>query len=214
MNQRKRHFARARRIAVTIAASFVVTPVSAALISLPGLQSVSFIEGTGGAFNFSFGSASAQMTTRLGNPLGGANNDFTGLANEFYDVFYSDSNGAFNVLGDFITVEARYTNTSGGGGLNISQVSLNFLSGSSQVANVLTSFVGMGTNFLAGSQFNAVDGNPATFTAMGNTGNSETDRLRITVGFRDRTVSEPGTLALLGLGIVAAGWVARRRRTH
>jgi hypothetical protein len=205
-------FVRKSLVAVAVASAFVAAPAPAAIISTPGLQSITFIEGSGVPSPWTFGNISSQMTTRLGNPLGGSSNfDFTGLPNEYYDVFYSDANGAFNLFGDFITIEARYPTTTGGGGLNISSVALNFLSGPSQVANVLASFVGLGTNFLPASVGNAVDGNPNTFTAMGNTGTSETDRLRVTVGFRATALPEPGTLALLGLGVLGASWFGRRR---
>ena len=196
---------------LALAATTYMPTASAALIATPGLQSISFIELTGGASTNTFLSNSSQITQRLGNPLGSQNNDFTGLANEYYDVYYSNADGSFNANGDFISVEARFPNQGGGGGLNMGSIILNFANGSTLRANLLTSFLGLGANYIPGSELLAVDGNDGTASIMGNTGNSETERLRITVGFV-APIPEPSTYGLMALGLAGLGIFARRTK--
>lgn len=58
-----------------------------------------------------FGVNSSELTTRLSDPLSSSNNDFFGVSgHEYYDVFYSDSDGRFNVEGDFVTSSQRHQN--------------------------------------------------------------------------------------------------------
>jgi hypothetical protein len=112
----------------------------AAIINTPGLTAVRFWEGTGGVNAFTFVQNGPEMTTQIGALLGPSNEDFSQIANENYDVFYSDANGNFNLNGNHVTVEAVYTNPSGGGGLNIAAVDLVFGSGILR-ADVLSSWV-------------------------------------------------------------------------
>jgi hypothetical protein len=184
----------------------------AALISTPGLTFFTFWELSGTPSpKFALG-ASPQMTTQLG-ALNGSSNDFTGVPSEWYDVFYSDANGAFNVNGNYVTVEARYDNASGGGGLNIGGVDM--VIGSTPIrADVLTSWVGLGSNYIAGSEALVVDPSdvgpvPATYTTMGNTANSN-GRLRLTVTW-SKLVPEPGSCVLAMCGIVGLLGTGRHR---
>jgi hypothetical protein len=149
-----------------------------------GLQSLSFLEGTGAVQTVTFPSGSAQLTTRLTGNLGPANRDFEGVpGEEFYDVFYSDWDGTPNPNGAFITVEATFERQLPfGGGLNIAKVLLNTSSGSLAADSVM-SFVGLGDNFLPLSVVNAIDGSNSTDTTMGNTSGQGGKRLRITLGF-------------------------------
>jgi hypothetical protein len=149
-----------------------------------GLQSLSFLEGSGTVQTVTFPSGSAQLTTRLTGNLGPANRDFEGVPGaEFYDVFYSDWDGTPNPNGAFITVEATYERQlPAGGGLNIAKVLLNTSSGSLAADSVM-SFVGLGDNFLPLSVVNAIDGSNSTVTTMGNTSGQGGRRLRITLGF-------------------------------
>ena len=134
-------------------------------------------------------------------------NDFVGVPNEYYDVFYSNANGSFNVNGNYVTVEARYDNASGGGGLNIGAVDL--VIGSTAVrADVLTSWVGLGTNYIAGSELLSVDPAdvtpvPTTFTTMGNTAGVP-GRMRVTVTW-SKLVPEPTSCVLMACGLVGMG---------
>jgi hypothetical protein len=152
------------------------------------------------------------MTTKLGvGVLGPNNNDFSQLPVENYDVFYSDANGAFNVNGNYVTVEAVYPNAAGGGGLNLGAVDLIF--GSSTLrADVLASFVGLGPNFLPGSVVNAVDADtptPSTITTMGSTIVPPVAHLRVTVTWSKLSVPEPSSCVLLITSV--CGLVIRRR---
>lgn len=165
-------------------------PAEAAPVgTTPNLVSITFFERTGGTgpTAFTFGVNSSQLTTRLSDPLSASNKDFAGWAGggEFYDVFYSDADGSFNVDGEFVTIEAvtNVTLADGkGGGLNIAEVQLNFTDGSTEFANFVSSFVALGDNALPSTVGNAVDGNLLTHTTGGNTV-GQVQRLRVTVGF-------------------------------
>jgi hypothetical protein len=204
---------------------FVLVPgisLAAAIRTLPNLTSVDFYEATSGSHQNNFLPNSLEMINRLPDPLGppavtnGPDNwDFRGTQLEFYDVFYSDANGALNINGAYITVEVRYPFAlPSSGGLNIEEVYLNFSNGAIEHASIVSSFVGMGDNFDPNSVPNAIDGNIATATQMGNTGQSETDRLRITIGFPDSVpVPEASTLILLGAGLVGL-FICNRKRVN
>ena len=59
--------------------------------SIPGLESITFYERTGGVAPnaFTFAVAGPELTVRLADPLGGAANfDISGASTEYYDVFY------------------------------------------------------------------------------------------------------------------------------
>lgn len=193
-------------------AGFVVPAAYAAPIpQIPNLESITFWEKTGGTEPnpFTFGVNSSELTTRLSDPLGFGNYDFTGVQSppyiEAYDVFYSDADGSFNVDGSFVTIEAVWNRQSpAGGGLNIAEVELNFTDGSTQGANSVESFVALGDNAYPGTVEYAVDGNLLTHTTMGNT-IGQSQRLRVTVGFSMPTIPatidfDPDTLNLKSKG--------------
>jgi hypothetical protein len=164
-----------------------ITSSAAAIATLPGLDSIDFYEGTSGLFTYNFLKNSSALNNRLTGTLSPSNQDFHGLANENYDVFYSDGNGNLDLSGAYISIEASYTGSSSSG-LNISAVRLNYTS-STELANSVASFVSS-TGYVVGSELNAVDGNFNTFTAMGRT--IDPERMRVTVGFAS-TVPEPST---------------------
>jgi archaellin len=113
--------------------------------------------------------------------LSAFNNDFATNASEFYDVFYSDADGSFNVNGKFVTIEAVFNRGApAGGGLTLAEVQFNFSAGSTDLADSVASFVALGDNALPSTAGNAVDGNLLTATTMGNT-IGQMQRLRVTV---------------------------------
>ena len=184
-----------------------------AIIGTPGLSVVRFWEATGGPVAHNFPGAGTAMLTKLGvGTLGVANNDFSGLGVENYDVFYSDANGAFNANGNYVTVEGVFPRPNAGGGLNLGAVDL-IIFGTPMRADILASFVGLGPNYIAGSEVLAVDADtavPSTYTTMGSTVIPPAAHLRVTVGWT-KFVPEPtsGMLTLVGGTLLGA---FRRRR--
>jgi hypothetical protein len=196
-------------LAACVTALSYQSPAGASVIGFPGLTAVRFWEFSGGPNIHTFAPAGPVMTTQLG-VLNVVNNDFTGAPAEVYDVFYSDANGNFNLNGNFVTVEARFPGQ-GGGGLNIGAVDLLLGPAPFMVcrADILASWVGMGANYIAGSEVLAADAAPATFTTMGNTAGVP-GRLRVTVGWTK--IPEPASAALMLFGVAAIGIVRRRKR--
>jgi hypothetical protein len=182
-----------------------VSETQAAILNMPGLTHVIVWEATGPISFHLFPQNGTKMTNQLGvGVLGPNNNDFSPLPSENYDVFYSDANGNFNLNGNYVTVEAVYSNASGGGGLNVAAVDLFFLSSSTSLrADVLASFQGLGPNYTAGSEIFAADpdAGPSTFTSMGSTMVPPTQHLRVTVTWK-QLVPEPATFGLLSLSFV------------
>jgi hypothetical protein len=183
----------------------------AAIINTPGLISVRFWEGTGGVNAFTFAQNGPEMSNQIGALLGPGNEDFSQIANENYDVFYSDANGNFNLNGNHVTVECVYPVPNGGGGLNLAAVDLVFGSGILR-ADVLSSWVGLGTNYAPASVVLAVDADtaiPTTLTTMGSTMIPPTQHLRVTVTWSHLQVPEPGT-GFLALSSLASLLLRRR----
>jgi len=209
-------FPRLLAFAVVLIALQLNCRTHAAIINTPGLTSIVFWEVSNApAAPYTFAHNGPEMTTQLGvGVLGPNNSDFSPLTLEHYDVFYSDANGTFNVFGDHVTVEAIYPVAIAGGGLNIAAVDL--LIGSSTFrADVLSSWVGMGPNYIVGSEVLAVDADtaiPTTFTTMGSTSFPPTSHLRITVTWPSLVVPEPSSYLLLLSGGV--GLCLRRRRVN
>jgi len=186
------------------------TIAQAGVMTYPGLTAVRITEVSGGPFPHFFLPASPQITNQLAT-LNAVSNDFTGAPTEVFDVFYSDAVGNVNINGNYVTIEARFAGQAGGG-LNVAAVDL--LVGASIVrADVLASFVGIGTNYVAGSELLAVDPDgvvPSTFSVMGNTAGVP-GRMRVTVGWKGIQAPEPASLALASLGGTAALAFRRRR---
>lgn len=202
----------ARYVLSGLIVTLLSTFSQAAVMNLSGLQAVTVWEITGSAASYSFLPSGTAITTQLGvGVLGPSSSDFSPLLNENYDVFYSDVNGNVNPNGNFLTVEAVYTNPQGGGGLNLGAVDLVFTDGTICRADILASFVGLGPNYSVGSEVLAVDPDtpvPTTFTAMGSTVTPPTQHLRVTVGWSK--IPEPGTLVLGSIGVFGLLW--RRRK--
>jgi hypothetical protein len=197
----------------TLAAPLHATAVR----SITGLESITFYERTGGVgpTPFTFTVDSPQLTTRLSDPLATGNNDISGAFTEFYDVFYSNQDGSFNLDGEFLTIEGVFLQPlPAGGGLNLAEIGLNFSGDPEEFGNTVASFFANGDNAVPGDVDNAIDGDLLTHTTMGNTLNSDA-RLRVTLGFESSSGPPDGgppviplptalsqTLAALAMGAV------------
>jgi CHU_C Type IX secretion signal domain len=138
------------------------------LPTLPTLTEIVAREVTGTFFNHTFAVNDPKLFVQLGAALS-SSNDFGGVPGaENYDIFYSDPNGNLDPNGTCITIECRFLGSSGGGGCNIAHLELVFSNGFRISPNLLSNFYGAGTNYIVGSELNAVDCNPNTFTTMGN----------------------------------------------
>ncbi len=177
-----------------------------AVRDIVNLNSITLWEQTTSIFSHTFGVNSSELATRLANPLGGGNWDFRGTSIEFYDVFYSNAAGAFDIDGEYVTIEAAYEFPPHGGAMNIAEVQLNFADTSTEFANVAASFASFGNSAIPASVANAIDGDINTATALGSTV-GPTERLRLTLGFASSSgpitaaVPEPSTLFLLIFGL-------------
>jgi hypothetical protein len=193
---------------------------------IPNLASITFYERSGGGAPtpFTFAVGGPELSTRLADPLGIGNSDMAGVPTEFYDVFYSNSDGTFNANGEYLTIEGVYLQgLPQGGGLNLAEISLDFSGGAPpEFGSFVASFVALGDNAIPGDVGNAIDSNLQTHTTMGNTIGT-TQRMRVTLGFRSAsgnpvaTASDIPTLAdyalvLLACVIAIAAWLAMRGR--
>jgi hypothetical protein len=202
-------------MAATITLTLLGATSHAAIATIPGLTTVRFWESTGGMNQYNFAFNSPQMNTQLGlGFLTPTSFDFAPLVDENYDVFYSNANGTFNPLGNYVTVEGVFPHPlPSGGGLNLGAVDL-IVSGSPVRADILVSWVGLGNNFLPGSVGLAVDADnfplaPVTATTMGSTVVPPAQHLRVTVTW-SQYIPEPNSLALGGIGLL--GMLVRRKK--
>lgn len=221
--------ANVRLLRLVVAAGIALLASSAAhavaLRLIANLTSITFYERTGGVAPtpYTFAVNSAQLSTRLADPLGAGNHDIPGAATEYYDVFYSDADGTFNPNGEYLTIEGVFLlGLPDGGGLNLAEIALNFSGGAPpEFGSFVASFVALGDNAIPGDVGLAIDGNLQTHTTMGNTiGSSQ--RLRVTLGFRSAsgagastsadipTLADWALMALAAL-VAASAWLAFRR---
>jgi hypothetical protein len=169
----------------------VLAPASggAQLSETPGLESITFWEITSETTAFTLDAAGSSLTTRRSDPLGDGNRDFKGTKREFYDVYFSDAEGVFDLAGEFVTVTASFDEGNQvGGGLNLGEVRLNFESGAGEFGGFVTTYARFGSNG-AEPGTAATDGDLDTHTALGNT-SGRSERLSLTIGFRS-TVELP-----------------------
>jgi hypothetical protein len=209
-----------RRIAPALccAAALLASVATArgAVSAYPGLIGIRIWEFSGGPNLHAYTPLAPQLLSQLPT-LNGVTNDFVGVPTEPYDVFYSDANGAVNPLGNYLTVEAKYPFPNVGGGLNLGAVDMVLGPAASPMicrADILASFVGLGPNYVVGSELNAVDPLdtaiiPATATTMGSNP-TPTARMRVTVGWT-KIIPEPATASLAACGIATLGFMTRRR---
>ena len=124
------------------------------------------------------------------DPLATDNMDIPGASSEFYDVYYSNEDGSFNLDGSYLTISGVFLQTlPAGGGLNLAEIGLNFAGAPTEYGNYVASHVTLGDNAVPEKVPNCIDGDLQTNTTMGNTVNSS-ERLRLTLGFLS-TSGEP-----------------------
>ncbi len=160
-------------------------PTGTPVRELENLTSMTFYERTGGTepTSYEFAVAGSELTTRLADPLTDASHDIPGASGEFYDVYYSDEDGSFDLDGFYLTISGVFSQAlPAGGGLNLAEISLNFTGQPPEFGNYLASYVALGDNRDETSVGNCIDGNLQTHTTMGNT-LGQAERLRLTLGF-------------------------------
>ncbi len=151
---------------VIFSVNFAIGQIS--ISSLPNLSRINVTEVTNTYHIHSFTVYDSRMLNRLGAALSNTN-DFGGVPGaENYDIYYSDAVGNLDVNGAYITIECRYLGNFGGGAMNIAHVELEFNNGFRISPDMLSRFYAAGNNYLQGSELNAVDCDPITFTTMGN----------------------------------------------
>lgn len=155
------------------------------VMDLPNLESITFYERTGGDAPdpFTFLVDGAELTVRLADPLAIGNFDIDGATGEFYDVYYSNEAGDFQLDGSYLTISGTFASAlPAGGGLNLAEIGLNFSDQSVEYGNYVASFVALGDNAVPGNVELSIDGDLQTHTTMGNTV-GQMERLRVTLGF-------------------------------
>jgi hypothetical protein len=176
--------------------------------TLPGLRNITvWTETSSGPTAFTLGVNGSEFTNRLSGLLSPSNKDFSGPnrtnGTEFYDVFYSNSDGGFNIDGSYITVEAA------GAGLSLSEIWLHFAGTSVEPGNTVASFAAFGANADPNSVGNAIDNEISTFTRLGNSIISGEGRRRITIGFASSSVPAGPALFIEDAGVTEGDAGAR-----
>jgi hypothetical protein len=168
---------------------FTATPVR----ELPGLNSITFHERTGGTAPtpYEFTVNGPELTVRLDDPLTEQSHDIPGASTEYYDVYYSDEDGIFELDGSYLTISGAFEHAlPAGGGLNLAEIGLNFADATTEYGNYVASYVVLGDNSAEANVAHCIDSDLQTHTTMGNTvGASE--RLRLTLGFESTSGPPP-----------------------
>ena len=209
---------------VIIAGAAVLATFAAAhaapIRNIPNLASVQIFEVSGGETLFNMTPADPVVINKRPDRLAFGNTDFQSNSNEFYDFFYSDADGTFNPFGAFLTITAIFDNPNDGG-LNISRARLISQGPGDPVATIeyasfVASFFAIGDFAFPATATNALGDTPGTTTFLGDTsGQPDNVRLRLTLGFestRPQDVNAPASLTLVGLGLLGAGAMRRRKR--
>lgn len=163
-------------------AATTMTPVR----MIPGLKSITFWERTGGTepTPYEFTVDGPQLTVRAPDPLDPSTADIMGASTEYYDVYYSNEDGTFDLDGSYLTISGSFLQTlPAGGGLNLAEIGLNYEGSATEYGNYVASYAALGDNKSDASVPNCIDGDLQTHTTMGNTVGS-TERLRLTLGFK------------------------------
>jgi hypothetical protein len=160
-------------------------PTTYPVRKIPGLKSITYYERSGGTAPtaYTFTLDGPEMTTRL-TTLSDTSNDIKGVSTEFYDVYYSDAAGEFDLDGRYLTISGVFEYAlPAGGGLNLAEIVLNYEGDLKEYGNYVASFNAVGDNADPASVTKCIDGDLQTHTTMGNTVGSM-QRLRITLGFK------------------------------
>lgn len=160
-------------------------PMMVPVRKLPGLASITFYERTGGTepTAYTFVVAGPELSVRLSDPLGDANADIKGASTEYYDVYYSNADGEFDIDGSYLTISGVFGQAlPSGGGLNLAEIGINFVDSSTEYGNYVASYVVLGDNSYEPAVPACIDGDLQTHTTMGNTVGAA-ERLRLTLGF-------------------------------
>lgn len=182
--------------------------------AIPGLTEVAVYESTSRVNRVPFQPAGSELLSRRELVLNGSNRDFSFALDEYYDVFYSDAQGAPDPQGAFLTIEATWYGSATDGSMNITGAEL-VVSGQRVLA---TTVIGVrlggrcvsGPACTASSASLAVDGDLSfnTIPRLGATDPANAaDRIRLTLGFPRQAsarlrlnpvspVTRGGTLAL------------------
>ena len=158
-------------IITTITAMSGLSAKALSLRKVTDLESITFFERTGDAFPqpYTFGLDSSQLLNRL-SQLNSSSYDFLGTPTELYDVFYSDRFSNLDINGEYVTLERVFSHGKlYGGGLNLSEMRLNFADASTEFGNLVADFTVLGNSGHPSTVGNAIDGNLLTNTTMGNT---------------------------------------------
>lgn len=151
---------------------------------IPGLVSITYHETTGMVNAYTFQVNGPEMTTKIAN-MTATDNDIKGASTEYYDVYYSDDQGNFDIDGAYLTIAGVFLYTlPAGGGLNLAEIALNYMGQQTEYGNYVASYVALGDNAIPGDVNKAIDSNLMTCTTMGNTVNDPNKLLRITLGFK------------------------------
>lgn len=152
---------------------------------IPGLESITYYERSGGTAPtaYTFAIDGPEMTTFIAT-LSDTAHDIKGVSSEFYDVYYSNEAGDFELDGRYLTISGVFGYAlPAGGGLNLAEIVLNYKTGTKEYGNYVASFKALGDNAAPADVSKCIDSDLNTHTTMGNTVGS-TERLRVTLGFK------------------------------
>lgn len=150
---------------------------------IPGLVSITYYETSGTVSSYKFDVNGPEMSAKLAT-VDETTHDIKGVDTEFYDVYYSDENGNFDIDGAYLTIAGVFGYAlPAGGGLNLAEISLDYSGKPAEFGNYVASAVYLGDNQSAGSAALAIDGKLETCSTMGNTVGSGGKELRVTLGF-------------------------------
>jgi len=167
---------------------FMPTPVR----DLP-LESITFWERSGGTAptDYTFTIDGPELTAKLPDPMDDSSHDIKGVSTEYYDVYYSDEDGVFDIDGSYLTISGSFEHAlPAGGGLNLAEIGLNYTDDTTEYGNYVASYVALGDNKDETTVGNCIDGDLQTHTTMGNTV-GQTERLRVTLGFESTSGPPP-----------------------